>query len=166
LDLCLGAAQVSRKREITTGPWESSRFRGVCSGVMEIRAVVVGAKIPQESLVAAAPKGSRSPSPDRLAKAAHRGLAWVLLPYNPKRSAIDALARSLGAALSVFEVEVTLGMRGEELAACSYTAPGRKRERDLTDSAVETLATWTDGAGASDEEVAAVELAWFLAGRG
>ena len=109
---------------------------------------------------------SRQRGPERAKKGTNRGLAWILLPYNPKRAAIDALARKLGVQLSVFEVEVPLGMRGEELAARHYVAPDRQRERDLTDVATETLESWTDGEGAMDEEVAAVELAWFLAEQG
>jgi hypothetical protein len=126
---------------------------------MDIKAVVVGAKVSAKKLAAAAPKGSHP----RVIE--NNAMAWILLPLNASSAAVNAVARTLRVPLAVFEVEMPLGLRGEELTASRYEAPGRKRERDLTDVAAEKLEEWTVGAGAYDEDVAARELVWFLAGQ-
>jgi hypothetical protein len=91
------------------------------------------------------------------------GRAWVALAHDTPGRAIDRLAKKLGGNLRVIAVEMPLGLRGEEMTAATFIAPGREDEDDLTDVASETLEEWlADMTGGFDEEVAARELAWAL----
>jgi hypothetical protein len=102
--------------------------------------------------------------PKKLASSARKsgGRLWFALPDDASDDVIDRAAKKLGGDVRVIAVEMPLGLRGEDMTAATYIAPGRKDEDDLTDVAAETLDAWISEmhGGAFDEDVAARALAW------
>ena len=91
------------------------------------------------------------------------GRFWIALPTIgddiESDDFVDQTAKKLGGEARVIEVEMSLGLRGEDVSAVTYIAPGRQDENDLTDFAEEMLG---DVEGAFDEDEAAREIAWAL----
>lgn len=54
---------------------------------------------------------------------------------------------------------MSTGLRGEDVSATTYIAPGRDDEMDLTEIAAEII---DEIEGAFDEDAAALEIAWAL----
>ena len=104
--------------------------------------------------------------PKDVAKTARKsgGRLWIALPDDASDEAIDRAAKKLDDVVRVIEVEMPLGLRGEDMTAATYIAPGRENEDDLTDIAAETLDAWIAdmAGGAFDEDVAARALAWEI----
>ena len=114
-----------------------------------VKVVLAGAVTLPKTLVASARKSG--------------GRFWIALPDDVSDEVIDKTAKKLGGDVRVIEVEMQLGLRGEDVTAATYIAPGRKDEDDLTDIASETLDEWLEEMeGAFDEDVAARALAWAI----
>lgn len=105
--------------------------------------------LPEAKLVAALARAL----PGDHAPAERNGLAWVqLADATPKQLA--SLQSALGAPLTVIEVELRAGRRGEPVRARRYTVPAT-REVDLSKSTSELLAEWR--AGVTDEDAGRFE---------
>ena len=113
----------------------------------EVKALVVGATSLPKELAASARKSG--------------GRLWIALPVlrddDASDELVDRTAKKLGGEARVIEVEMSLGLRGEDVTATTYIAPGRQDEQDLTDIVAEML-----DEEAFDEDVAVLELAWAL----
>jgi len=114
-----------------------------------MKVLVVGAMKMQKGLAAKARKSG--------------GRHWIALPPIDddieSDDFVDQTAKKLGGEARVIEVEMTLGLRGEDLCAVTYIAPGRQDENDLTDIAESMLG---DIDGPFDEDEAARDIAWAL----
>jgi hypothetical protein len=115
---------------------------------MEVKVLVIGAMKVPKALAASARKSG--------------GRQWIALPTihdddGDSDELVDRTAKKLGGEARVIEVEMSLGLRGEDVSATTYIAPGRQDEQDLTDIAAELI-----DEGVSDEDEAAAEIAWAL----
>jgi len=114
----------------------------------EVKVVVVGAtKLPKKLGATARKSGGR---------------LWLALPTLRDAEAsdeiVDGTAKKLGE-VRVIEVEMSLGLRGEDVSASTYIAPGRQDEMDLTELADDMIGEME---GAFDEDEAAREIAWAI----
>ena len=104
-------------------------------------------------------------SPKALAATARKsgGRFWIALPTmrddEGSDELVDRTAKKLGGEARVIEVEMSVGLRGEDVTATTYIAPGRQDEHDLTELAAEMI---DEMSGAFDEDDAAREIAWAL----
>jgi hypothetical protein len=116
---------------------------------MEVKVLVVGAmKLPKAIAATARKSGGRQ---------------WIALPTlrddDGSDELVDRTAKKLGGEARVIEVAMSTGLRGEDVSATTYIAPGRQDEQDLTDIAAEMI---EEIEGAFDEDDAALEIAWAL----
>ena len=119
--------------------------------------------VPEARLLAALDRARSGPHET----AERNGLAWVNLA-DAAPAAIAAVQAALGAPLTVIELEVRAGRRGDELRARRYTVPATK-ELDLSRSVSALLAEWRASAPEDEvdvrfaPEVAALDLALVCA---
>jgi len=122
-----------------------------------MRATIVGAKVSEAALRAACTKVDVPPGDIRLIG----GRAWVELPRDVRVIVLDRLADELRATMSVIEVDMPIGQRGDGLHASRSTHRGATE--DASDRAREKLRErLADTRIAFDEHVAASEIAWEL----
>jgi hypothetical protein len=117
---------------------------------MDVKALVVGSTKLPKALVPSARKSG--------------GRLWIALPImrdddGGSDALVDRTAKKLGGEARVIEVEMSLGLRGEDVSATTYIAPGRQDEQDLTELAADMI---DEIEGAFDEDEVALEIAWAL----
>lgn len=109
--------------------------------------------VPEARLLAALARAQSGPHES----AERNGLAWVNLA-DAAPAEIAAVQAALGGPLTVIELEVRAGRRGDELRARRYTVPPSKAV-DLSRSVGALLAEWRAAAGDDADERFTPELA-------
>lgn len=127
-----------------------------------MKVTVLGAKVPA-AVMSAAFQRILGRLPTQLREQA--GRAWGELPIDVRDVEVISLARQLPTPVTLVEVEMTLGGRGQGLAAGRRELPDGPSV-DLSSDATDLLHEWLADApgGAFDEDDAAAELAWELIG--